>query len=445
MMVPSWVTLNPSLPEANTMRRIQVSAYFGPILITMFLISALIMPQTLHAQTAPAAGTTVAVRMIDTVNSGSDPAGRQYRASVTQAVDAGNGISIAPGAAATVTLTSSGSGYTAQLSSITINGNAVAVTSNSATVSAVAQSAQSKATSAVGSMLGGFGHHVSAPASVVAAATGQHVSLPTGTTLSFVLSQPPASGSAAPSAVATAGAPTPQPAAASGSAQGSEVTAFYCLTALTAQNIIYYSPVEHRGQASTQGEIENAFGAFLRKTYGIGVSTTCTEMSSSTPEADRQQKIDDYRTRYKVVETSWVYTPAGGPAGNTATASANTASAGVGPALGPNQSYAFCYSSGYGESVVYFSDIFGASTPPPTGPGKGPVEHMGNAVPALQVPFQAFLQKKYGVKTSVFCFSNFNPTPTGLKAAQDQKKQTESNLVSRSRGLQIVETGWKGQ
>jgi hypothetical protein len=237
------------------------------------------------------------------------------------------------------------------------------------------------------------------------------------------------------------------------------VTAFYCLTALTAQNIIYYSPVEHRGQASTQGEIENAFGAFLRKTYGIGVSTTCTEMSSSTPEADRQQKIDDYRTRYKVVETSWVYTPAGGPAApvvtstavstgateqaaasHAAAASENAASLKGAAALGPNQSYAFCYSDP-SEAVVYFSDIFGASTPPPP-IGPHPMGNVGNA---LLAPFQAFLQKKYGVKTSGFCFSNFNPTPTGLKAAQDQKKQGESNLVSRTRGLQIVETGWKNQ
>ena len=155
------------------MRRIKVSAYFGPISIAMFLITSVSTWQVLHAQTAPAAGTTVAVKMLDTVDSGSDPAGKQYRASVTKAVTASNGVAIAQGTAATVTLTSNGSGYTAQLSSITINGQVVAVISDSATVSAAAQYAASKAASAVGSVLGGFGHHVSAPASVAAAAAGQ--------------------------------------------------------------------------------------------------------------------------------------------------------------------------------------------------------------------------------------------------------------------------------
>jgi len=158
------------------MRRIQVSRYFGPISLAIFLLTA-VSARQVHAQ-APAAGTTVAVKMIDTVNSTSDPAGKHYRASVNKAVDAGNGVSIPQGASATVTLTSSGSGYTAQLSSITINGHAVAVASNSASVSAAAPSAQAKAASAVGSMLGGFGHHVSAPASVAAAAPASMSSCP---------------------------------------------------------------------------------------------------------------------------------------------------------------------------------------------------------------------------------------------------------------------------
>jgi len=70
----------------------------------MFLSMFLLAFTTLHAQ-APAAGTTVSLKMIDTVNSSGDPAGKQYRASVTTAVTAANGIAIARGAAATVTLT----------------------------------------------------------------------------------------------------------------------------------------------------------------------------------------------------------------------------------------------------------------------------------------------------------------------------------------------------
>jgi sulfur carrier protein ThiS len=145
-------------------------AYFLPLFLPVFFVPSTAFTGVLHAQ-APAAGASVSVKMLDTVNSGSDPAGKQYRASVTKPVDAGNGVTIAQGAAATVTLTRSGSDYAAQLSSLTINGQQVAVTSNSATVSAVAQYAQEKVASAVSSVLGGFGHHVSAPASVAAAAT----------------------------------------------------------------------------------------------------------------------------------------------------------------------------------------------------------------------------------------------------------------------------------
>jgi hypothetical protein len=67
--------------------------------------------QTLQAQ-APATGVSVAVRMIEPVDSSKDTAGKQYRASVTKAVDAGNGATIPQGAAAMVTLVNSGSGWT---------------------------------------------------------------------------------------------------------------------------------------------------------------------------------------------------------------------------------------------------------------------------------------------------------------------------------------------
>ena len=130
--------------------------------------------------------------MIDTVNSGSDPAGKQYRASVTKAVTAANGVAIAQGAAATVTLTSSGSDYTTQLSSVTINGQVGRRHQQLRERDQPSRKVlQRRPPSAVGSVLGGFGHHVSAPASVAAAATGQHVFLPTGTTLTFVLARLP--------------------------------------------------------------------------------------------------------------------------------------------------------------------------------------------------------------------------------------------------------------
>ena len=95
------------------MRPMKVPAYSGPLFLSIFLLAS----TPLLAQTAPAAGTTVVVKMVDSVDSGSDPAGKQYHASVTKAVTAGNGVTIAQDAAATVTLAKSGSGCAAQLSS----------------------------------------------------------------------------------------------------------------------------------------------------------------------------------------------------------------------------------------------------------------------------------------------------------------------------------------
>jgi len=130
--------------------------------------------------------------MIDAVDSASNPAGKQYRARINRAVDAGNGVTIPVGAPAVITLANSGSGWITQLVSVTINGQIVAVASGPASVTSGLQTAATSAMSSVGSMIGGFGHHVSAPAGATAVAMGQRVMLPPGITLTFVLSQPPA-------------------------------------------------------------------------------------------------------------------------------------------------------------------------------------------------------------------------------------------------------------
>jgi len=197
------------------MRRVSASTHVGLVVALLLLSASINAGQALHAQTqtAPAAGTSVVVRMMDAVNSASDPAGKQYRASVTKAVDAGNGVTIRQGAVAAVTLTKSGSGYAAQLASVTINGHPVAVASGSASVTSAAQSAAGSAVSAVSSIRGGFGQHVSAPSAVTAVAVGQRVVLPRGSTLTFVLSQPPAANSGGATASA---APSAAPAPAGG-------------------------------------------------------------------------------------------------------------------------------------------------------------------------------------------------------------------------------------
>ena len=319
------------------MRRSRLPTYFGVVSLTMFLITSLSTRQVLHAQTAPAAGTRVVVKMIDTVDSASDSAGKQYRASVTAEVDAGNGVTIARGSAATVTLTSSGSSYTVQLSSVTINGQVVAVTSSSATVSALAQNVQARTTSAVTSVLGGFVHHVNAPASVATAAMGQHVFLPTGTTLTFVLgaspasspvasatstgnaAQPPAPSAANPAPTHASGPATTSSNGASGQLNAMEVCFATPRDPTSGQGTMYLTaafevPLNTQGAIpTTQGVqipvFEPAFSAYLKATYQYTGGITCHPIWSIHDAQGEQKRLADDRDRgkLKVINTGWRY------------------------------------------------------------------------------------------------------------------------------------------
>jgi hypothetical protein len=133
-------------------------------------------------------GTSVEVQMIDAVDSSHDPAGKQYRASVSRAVDAGNGVTIPQGDAAIVILAQSGSGWTAQLSSLTVGGTTTSVHSNSVNVSGSAQSSVQSAMNTVSSVTGIFGKHPKAVPPAMAIASGARVLLPPGSKLTFALS-----------------------------------------------------------------------------------------------------------------------------------------------------------------------------------------------------------------------------------------------------------------
>ena len=285
------------------MRRIKVTAYFGSLSFSMFLLASIASTPTLHAQNAPAAGTTVAVRMTDAVDSNNDPAGKQYRASVTKAVNAANGVTIAQGAAATVTLASSGSGWTAQLSSVTINGQAVAVTSSSASVTSSAQSAAGTAANAVNSVLGGFGHHTNATAAVSAVATGQRVLLPPGTTLTFALSQPPALNSAPTvQPLAASAAPAPSPAAtSSASASGGVTTLVVCYSNI---NTLYLSAA-FEAPADRYGDATLAFSNYLQAAYQYSRGVKCLPMFTTTGVGDAQKQLAGFAAQLKPIDTGW--------------------------------------------------------------------------------------------------------------------------------------------
>ena len=301
------------------MRRPRVPAYIGLTLFFVLLLASLNLRQALHAQ-APAAGSSVTVRMVEGIDSGKDPAGKQYRASVTRAVDAGNGVTIPRGAIAAVTLVNSGngSGWTTQLVSLSINGQPVAVTSGPASVTSGARTA---AASAVNSALGGFGHHVNAPSGVTAVAMGQRVVLPPGATLTFVLSQPPAMspgvpGSPAPPSsqpvvASAAPAPAAQTISASSNGAGGPLTAMYiCFGAIT-QDTMYLTaafevPVDTERSPPV---IEPAFSAYLNAKYHYMYGITCQPIWSITDAQQAQKKLVDIRDRGnpKVVDTGWRY------------------------------------------------------------------------------------------------------------------------------------------
>ena len=390
------------------MRRMNVPACFGSLSFSMFLVAS---TQALHGQNAPALGTSVVVKMIDAVDSGSDAAGKQYRASVTKPVNAGNGVTIAQGAAATVTLASSGSGWTAQLSSVTINGQAVAVTSSSASVISTAQNAASSAVNAVSSRLGGFGHHANVPAGVSAVATGQRVVLPPGTTLSFVLAATATANATPVAANATPAAPSPavsaapaanaapHPAAATASGPG---TWYQCRSwgENGTHETVYVTPFIHTDAAAST--IHQAYSHYMHATYPVDKLVRESDYCR-TASADAGQRAFQLSTQEKqwatsnppweVIHINWTYTPAEVAATNAAVASAATAAAV--PTAAANQNYVWCNSAWAGTAgtmmpagtVMYFSDVFAATAPPPPAGAKtGNGWAQRNAAGALQTP-----------------------------------------------------------
>jgi hypothetical protein len=328
----------------------------GFVLFCTLLAASGVLVKILYAAGAPAqdaapASVSVSVKMIDLADSGSDPGGKQYRASVTKLVSAGNGAAVPAGSAAIVTLAQTPNGWAAQLSSLTIAGQAVPVTSVSANVTSTAQSAAASAANTVGSVLGGFGHRATPPAAVTAVASGQRVILPPGVTITFVLAAPPSpaatadtapapppspEASAAPTTRSPIPAPTaspsaaptrsaiPAPTAASSPAGGSGNSS----GGLTAMEICFSNPppnpsdLNYRTQYLTAvfevpvdslgavPAIEPAFSAYLKATYNYpSAGITCQPIWTITDAQAAQKKIASGRdtAKLKMVNTGWRY------------------------------------------------------------------------------------------------------------------------------------------
>ena len=293
-------------------------------LLSMCLVTAIAATPTLHAQTQtpPAADMSVAVRMVDAVNSAKDPAGKQYRASVAKAVDFGNGVTIPQDALAYVRLVDSGngSGFTTQLVSVMLKGKPVAIASSS--VSATSAS-NAIAVKAMNSALAGLGHHVNAPTGTAPVATGQQVTLPRGTTVTFVLAQRPAPSPVVSAAQPAIASPAPAPSTASGPATtlgaggGGAVTGMdICFSnpppsgSDPNHNTEYLTaafevPLDARGRMAAVGP---PFADYLKATYHARLNVTCQDIWTVADAREAQKKIaSDHGPKVKLVDTGWRY------------------------------------------------------------------------------------------------------------------------------------------
>lgn len=310
------------------MRRMKLPACLRFLSFSIFVLASIALTQSVHAQTAPSAGTTVVVKLTDAVDSANDGAGKQYRARVIRAAEAGNGVRISAGSVAVVTLVQNngGSGWTTQLTSITIDGQPVAVTSGSVSLTNTAQNA---ASSALNSALGGFGRRVRAPATTTAIAVGQRVVLPPGTTLTFTLGEPPAATTpASPAAAAQPVTPSAQPAsdpaasstATSGASAGGSLTGMQiCFSNLPVNPSDPNHKTEYLTAAfdvpiNAQGALpalEPAYSAYLKATYHFSPpGVTCHPLWTIADARAAQKDIAGGHggtAKLKRINTGWRY------------------------------------------------------------------------------------------------------------------------------------------
>lgn len=422
------------------MRPSRTSSPFAPLRLISFLLASTAFMHTLHAQ-APAAGATVAVKMLDPVDSSSDSVGKQYRASVTKAFTAGNGSTVAQGSAATVTLAKSGSVYTTQLSSITIYGEVVTVTSSSASVTASAQTAAGNAMNSVNSVLGGFGHHVSAPAAATAVATGQRVVLPPGVTLNFTIAASPAPPAAQPAVNSAAPAPAPAAQSAPMSAQ-----AYYTLCRYQGQQdghpVIYVAPIIHTDVGAS--DISQAFNNYMKANYDINKiqagSGYCRVVSNSPDQqAFTLEQLNKQWADSKTVVThlTWTDSPSEIAATNaklSATANAAAAATAGGPFIS-------CSTTAGPGVDTYFTGIFQTTRP---------VRHLPNGASIVDQSilddFHAYLkQKGYNFKPGKNDWCDVKPTEEATKTAQHLRAYGGNGGlgVNCCGNGKVVETGWK--
>ncbi len=396
---------------------------------------------------------TIAVKMIDLVDSTRDPAGKQYRAGLIRPVNIGNGVIIAQGSAATVVLVKNGSGWDVQLSSLVIKGQVTTVTSNPGTViGAAGQSNVANAANAANAVLGSFGRKPNTYSPVAVVAMGERVVLTPGISLSFVLNSIPVvpEPSSAPAPVAkqpeatTAGQSAPAPVA-KPSGQGASAD-YYCYAKylpdwvrdshgqlVRGSQTTHYITGVFQAAANAGGAISVAWETHIRNL--LHATTDFSSICEKPLYVSTQQRVEQMEqglkaTKQELVHVDWKYTPGA----EYATQRPAPAAAGLGVGVVRPSPHAATY-------LVYCSSL--------TGPDgyvteKFEVPSFGFDAGAIQHAFHQFLHEKYSLPAEY----QLAPTPCGVDmgvgAARRDITAVEANVeASAKEGKKIVKTGWK--
>jgi hypothetical protein len=166
------------------------------------------------------------------------------------------------------------------------------------------------------------------------------------------------------------------------------------------------------------------FIEYLKQKYGYKGFAACDRLNSlAEAQSDLKKIVDNFRSvrfnngsHQEVIETGWTY---------TATANDQAIQA-AGTAYVPGTSLTFCVTPSSAQRVIYFSTVTPASATVTQGD--------------REASFAAFLQKKYGYRTSTSC-PDTNITTPG--AAKDYVTYRQVKIADyRSSSYTVIETDW---
>ncbi|HJS89304.1 MAG TPA: hypothetical protein VJ738_04985 [Steroidobacteraceae bacterium] len=310
----------------QTAKRLSASLMLG---LMVFFVShdVAVTAAAAGAQAVASVSTTIVMRLVDTIRSATDPPGKQYRAVVAQATTAGS-VSIPLNTGGRITLAQSGGNWSAQLTSLSLNGQMVLVTSSGVSATSPLQQARQGVQKLGGLLggLGGLGNRVAPPMTAVANAipTGPNVVLAAGTVLTFTASvpQPLAQASAGSNAgqsaapVASGAVPVVANATNVAARQAGGGPVGFCEILVGspspgAQARLYISAIFDVPNDNDRYKWEQAWGYYVQardKNTAYSNGGGCTFSRTRTGAQQYLQNRKNNLAGAKLIETGWVYT-----------------------------------------------------------------------------------------------------------------------------------------